>query len=309
MNIILLRNGRQGRLRRHSIHSTGHFLLLGFVLLTLSAAIGAAGYMLGQWRGGTGGYLATWQSRMAEQQEALEQIRRDTQAEVDALTARLAELQSRVTRLDALGRKLVDVSRIDAEEFDFGSAPGVGGPAPAEGESLESYRVTELSEALDRLERRLQSRQRQLVVLEEVLAGREFEAVTTPAGRPITKGWLSSPFGYREDPFTGKRAWHAGIDFAGAEGSPIVAVAGGVVTHAGKRWGYGRMVEITHGNGYVTRYAHCAELLVKEGEVVRPGDHIAKMGSTGRSTGPHVHLEVLKDGKPVNPWKFVQAER
>ncbi len=307
MNIILLTHG-QGRTRRHSIHSIGHFILLGFLSLLLLAAIGAAGYKLGQWRQ-TSGYVASWQSRLAEQQEAVERIRRTARDEVDALTARLAELQSRVTRLDALGRKLIDVSRIDAEEFDFDSTPGVGGPAPADGESLEGYQVSEVSQAIDRLERRLQNREHQLVVLEEVLAGREFEAVTTPAGRPILKGWLSSPFGYREDPFTGKRAWHAGIDFAGAEGSAVVAVAGGVVTHAGKRWGYGHMVEITHGNGYVTRYAHNAELLVEEGEVVRPGDRIAKMGSSGRSTGPHVHLEVLKDGEAVNPWKFVQAER
>lgn len=307
MNIILLRHA-QGRTRRHSIHSAGHFLLLGFLLVTLCAAIGVAGYKLGEWRK-TSGYVASWQSRLAEQQEAVEQIRRNTRDEVDALTARLAELQSRVTRLDALGRKLIDVSRIDAEEFDFDSAPGVGGPAPDDDETLEGYDVSEVSQAIDRLERRLKNREHQLVVLEDVLAGREFEAVTTPAGRPILKGWLSSPFGYREDPFTGKRAWHAGIDFAGAEGSAVVAVAGGVVTHAGKRWGYGHLVEITHGNGYVTRYAHNAELLVEEGQVVRPGDRVAKMGSTGRSTGPHVHLEVLKDGKPVNPWKFVQAER
>lgn len=307
MNIILLRHA-QGRTRRHSIHSTGHFLLLGFLLVALFAAIGAAGYKLGEWRK-TSGYVTSWQSRLAEQQEAVDQIRRNARDEVDALTARLAELQSRVTRLDALGRKLIDVSRIDAEEFDFDSTPGVGGPAPDDDETLEGYDVAEVSQAIDRLERRLKNREHQLVVLEEVLAGREFEAVTTPAGRPILKGWLSSPFGYREDPFTGKRAWHAGIDFAGAEGSAVVAVAGGVVTHAGKRWGYGHLVEITHGNGYVTRYAHNAELLVEEGQVVRPGDRVAKMGSSGRSTGPHVHLEVLKDGKPVNPWKFVQAER
>lgn len=307
MNIILLRHA-QGRTRRHSIHSTGHFLLLGFLLLTLSAAIAAAGYKLAQWRQSSD-YVASWQNRLAEQQKEVEQIRHNARDEVDALTARLAELQSRITRLDALGRKLIDVSRIDAEEFDFDSTPGVGGPEPAEDDSRESYRVTDVSEAIDRLERRLKNREHQLVVLEEVLAGREFNAVTTPTGRPIQKGWLSSPFGYREDPFTGKRAWHAGIDFAGKAGSNVIAVAGGVVTHAGKRWGYGHLVEITHGNGYVTRYAHNSEMLVEEGQVVRPGDAIAKMGSSGRSTGPHVHFEVLKDGEAVNPWEFVQAER
>lgn len=307
MNIILLTH-RQGRTQRRSIHSAWQFLALGLAMVALLAAMAAGGYALGQWQKSSG-RVAAWQARIAEQREAVEQIRRDAQAEVDALTARLAELQSRVTRLDALGRKLIDVSRIDADEFDFDSAPGVGGPAAGRNAGSEGYRMGELSEAIDRLARRLQDREQQLVVLEEVLADREFDAATTPAGRPIGKGWLSSPYGYREDPFSGKRAWHGGIDFAGAMGSDIMAVAGGVVTHAGKRWGYGKMVEITHGNGYITRYAHAKELTVREGEIVRRGDVVAKMGSTGRSTGPHTHLEVLKDGKTVNPWKFVQAER
>lgn len=307
MNIIVLTHG-QGRTRRRSIHTNAQFTLLTLVLLALLGAVGGAGFLLGQ-RYQDQGYVTSWQARLTEQQEAVERIRRDSQAEVDALTARLAELQSRVTRLDALGRKLIDVSRIDAEEFDFDSAPGLGGPAPANEEGSEGYRMTEVSDAIERLARRLEARERQLVVLEEVLADREFQAATTPAGRPITKGWLSSSFGFREDPFSGKRAWHAGIDFAGAEGSPVVAVASGVVTHAGKRWGYGRLVEITHGNGYVTRYGHNAEILVEEGKIVRRGDQIATMGSSGRSTGPHVHLEVLQNGKAINPWKFVQAER
>ncbi len=120
---------------------------------------------------------------------------------------------------------------------------------------------------------------------------------------------MSSSYGYREDPFTGERAWHGGVDFAGREGSPISAVGAGVVTYAGERWGYGNLVEVTHGDGYVTRYGHNSRILVEEGEVVRRGDQVAEMGSTGRSTGPHVHLEVLKDGESVNPWKYVQAER
>jgi len=307
MNIIVLTHG-QGRTRRHSIHTTGQFFLLGLLLMLLVAGAGAGGYLLGQWRQSSG-FVASWQARLVEQQEAVEQIRRDAQAEIDALTARLAELQSRVTRLDALGRKLIDVSRIDAEEFDFDSVPGMGGPGTVGAEDAEGYRITEVSEAIERLARRLKDRERQLVMLEEVLADREFEAATTPAGRPILKGWFSSSYGYREDPFSGKRAWHAGVDFAGAMGSPVVAVAGGVVTHAGKRWGYGHLVEITHGNGYVTRYGHNSKIVVEEGQIVRRGDQIAEMGSSGRSTGPHVHLEVLKDGKAINPWKFVQAER
>jgi len=306
MNIIVLTHTPNGT-RRRSIHSRLHFVLVGLVAAAAIGAAGYGGYLLGQWREGNG-QVARWRAQLASQQEQVEDIRRDAQAEVAALTARLAELQSRVTRLDALGRKLIDVSRIDAEEFDFDSVPGVGGPGSASADA-EDWRMSELEAAIDGLANRIQDRERQLTVLDGVLEDREITAATTPAGRPIVKGWLSSPFGYRKDPFTGKKAWHAGIDFAGAEGSPVVAVAGGVVTHAGKRWGYGRLVEITHGNGYVTRYGHARKILVKEGQIVRRGDRIAEMGSSGRSTGPHTHLEVLKNGKAINPWKFVQAER
>lgn len=305
MNIIVLTHTPNGT-RRRSIHSGGHFMVLGVVAALVLGVVGFGGYKAGQWLEGRG-QASQWRSELASQQQEVERIRREAQSEVAALTARLAELQSRVTRLDALGRKLIDVSRIDAEEFDFDTTPGVGGPAATAG--AEDYRMSELEAAIEDLADRLEDRERQLTVLDGVLEDREITAATTPAGRPITKGWLSSPYGYRKDPFTGQKAWHAGIDFAGAEGSAVVAVAGGVVTHAGKRWGYGRLVEITHGNGYVTRYGHSRKILVQEGQIVRRGDQIAQMGSSGRSTGPHVHLEVLKDGKPTNPWKFVQAKR
>lgn len=305
MNIIVLTHTPNGT-RRRSIHSGFHFLALGLLTALVLALVAGGSFWLGQMQGGSA-QVAKWRAQVAAQQEAVEQVRQDAQSEVAALTARLAELQSRVTRLDALGRKLIDVSRIDADEFDFDSAPGVGGPSS--GDDFEDLRMSELEAAIEALAAQLEDRERQLTVLDGVLEDRQLTAATTPAGRPIRKGWMSSSFGYRQDPFTGKKAWHAGVDFAGAEGSPVVAVAGGVVTHAGKRWGYGRLVEITHGDGYVTRYGHSSEILVEEGQIVRRGDQIAKMGSSGRSTGPHVHLEVLKDGKAINPWKFVQAER
>lgn len=305
MNIIVLTHTPSGT-RRRSIHSAGHFVALGLVFALVVGLVAGGGYLVGQWYQGSG-QVAKWRSQLTAQQEEVARIRQESQDEVAALTARLAELQSRVTRLDALGRKLIDVSRIDAEEFDFDSIPGVGGPDAA-GEGGD-YRMSELEVAIERLAKRLEDRERQLTVLDGVLEDRELTAATTPAGRPIAKGWLSSPYGYRKDPFTGKKAWHAGIDFAGAEGSQVVAVAGGVVSHAGKRWGYGNLVEITHGNGYVTRYGHNSKILVEEGQIVHRGDQVAEMGSSGRSTGPHVHLEVLKNGKPTNPWKFVQAER
>jgi len=169
--------------------------------------------------------------------------------------------------------------------------------------------VPDFLKALEDLSSQLEDRSQQLAVLEDMMMNRKLDEEVVPAGRPITRGWLSSYFGMRTDPFTGRRAHHAGIDFAGKLGSDVVAVAAGVVTYAGKRSGYGNLVEINHGKGYATRYGHTREILVEVGQTVKKGQLIAKMGSTGRSTGPHVHFEVLYNGRAVNPIKYIHASR
>lgn len=306
-NLIFIRHGAGGRSTRRSLHAPRHFVALGTVTVMLLGGAGAAGYLAGRTTVADTRDPGSWQMRLAEQQEKLADVRRRASSEVNAMSRRLARLQSHVTRLDALGRKLIDVSNIDADEFDFDGEPGLGGPLAADGDGhIDS---DDLGAAIESMARKLDNRERQLSVLDAVLAERRLDAASTPAGEPIVEGWMSSAYGYRKDPFSGERAWHGGVDFAGREGSPISAVGAGVVTYAGERWGYGNLVEITHGDGYVTRYGHNQRILVEEGEVVRRGDQVAEMGSTGRSTGPHVHLEVLKDGDPVNPWKYVQAER
>ena len=151
----------------------------------------------------------------------------------------------------------------------------------------------------------LRARESELEILESMLRNRDYQEARELAGRPVTWGWMSSPYGKRVDPFSGKLAWHAGVDFAGKDGSDVVAVASGVVTYAAKRYGYGLMVEVNHGDGYVTRYGHHAELLVKVGDIVKRGQPIGTMGSSGRSTGPHVHFEVLKGGRHVDPARYV----
>lgn len=304
-NLIFIRHDADGRSVRRSLHAPRHFVALGTVAVLMLGGAGTAGYFAGR----TTAVMdtsAVFQARLAEQQEKLAAARERASSEVNAMTRRLAHLKSHVTRLDALGRKLIDVSNIDADEFDFDLDPGIGGPEAATGRGLDA---AELEDEVASLARVLEDRERQLSVLDDVLAERRLDAASTPSGEPIGEGWMSSAYGYREDPFTGERAWHGGVDFAGREGSPISAVGAGIVTYAGERWGYGNLVEVTHGDGYVTRYGHNSRILVEEGEVVRRGDQVAEMGSTGRSTGPHVHLEVLKDGETINPWKYVQAER
>ncbi len=190
------------------------------------------------------------------------------------------------------------------EEFNFDQPAAVGGPE----DSLagESFSAPELSKMIERLDIRIADREQQLRLLDNLMSRKKIEDERFVAGRPITWGWLSSRYGYRSDPFTGRRTWHDGVDLAGKEGSDIISVAAGVVTYSDARHGYGNLVEIDHGDGLVTRYAHAKTLTVEVGDVVPKGQVIALMGSTGRSTGPHVHFEVLRNGKSQNPEDYIQ---
>jgi len=235
--------------------------------------------------------------------------RAEIRAEIDTVMTELAMQQARLIRLDALGDRLTQVAKLDRGEFDFSRDPALGGP-----ELPSSIVAAEVSAAvpnfnmqyqLSQLDQLISDRNRQLEILEAMLESRTVGQGLVVTRRPILKGWMSSKFGRRTDPFTGKPAWHAGVDFAGKQGSSIIAVAPGVVTWSGRRTSYGNLVEIDHGNGYVTRYAHAESLSVNKGDVISQGDEVAKMGSSGRSTGPHVHFEVYKQGRIVDPKTYL----
>lgn len=244
-----------------------------------------------------------WSETLKQQQGNIEDTRQLAEHRLAALTLRVAELQARLVRIDAMGERLTAMAKLDKGEFDFSQPPALGGP---ELESLgDSFAPPQFAEVIDELAKKIEDREQQLETLEDLLANRKLERDVFIAGRPINKGWMSSRFGRRTDPFSGKIAWHEGVDFAGKEGADIVAVAAGVVTWSGERYGYGNLVEINHGNGFKTRYAHCKENLVKVGDVVKKGQIIALMGSSGRSTGPHVHFEVYKHGRPVDPSSYI----
>lgn len=244
------------------------------------------------------------QSELAEQRETIAEFRQQAREDLDALALRLGEMQAHVIRLDALGERLTEMAHLDKDEFNFEQVPAQGGP---ETMAKESFKIPDFLQALEMLDQKLVDREQKLAMLESTLMNRRLQAEVLPAGRPTTSGWISSFFGVRTDPFTGRPARHEGIDVASRLGSEVVAVASGVVTWSGPRYGYGNLVEINHGNGYVTRYAHNKENLVEVGQTVKKGEQIAKMGSSGRSTGPHVHFEVLIDGKQVDPLKFVRS--
>ncbi len=244
-----------------------------------------------------------WAEALEAQEDQIEEVKQDAERKLAAMTLRVAELQARLVRLDALGERLTTMAKLDNGEFDFSRAPAVGGPE----HTLEDENINEreLQTLLDQLGATIDDRQQQLDVLEALLEKRKLQSDVFLAGRPIKWGWMSSKYGRRTDPFTGRIAWHQGVDFAGKAGSDIISVAAGVVTWAGDRSGYGEMVEVNHGNGFSTRYGHCKKTLVKVGDVIKKGQVIALMGSSGRSTGPHVHFEVFKHGRAVDPATYI----
>ena len=227
----------------------------------------------------------------------------DINAHIDAVSGQVGAMQAEILRLNALGERLVEMAGLSKDEFDFQAPPPQGGPdSGSKGPAAIDALAEELASVLSELD----DRKRKLTLLEQLIMERHLgEQLAAPTGWPVRAGYISSTFGFRKDPFRGRGAFHKGLDFAGVRGSPVLAVAEGVVTFSGKQSGYGNLVEIRHPDGKVTRYGHCDRLLVKEGAAIDRGQTIATLGSTGRSTGPHVHFEVLIGGKQVNPIKYV----
>jgi murein DD-endopeptidase MepM/ murein hydrolase activator NlpD len=232
-------------------------------------------------------------------------LRAQVKDRVDALSIRLADLNAHVLRMDALGKRLTQMANISSGELNFDVAPGVGGPEEGSSRPGAGAQIPDITQQIDSLQRRLEQRDSQLLALENVILSRSLNEAVRPDGRPVLEGYISSYFGGRTDPFDGHEAVHKGVDIAGQSGSEVLSVATGVVTRAGMASGYGYLVEINHGNGYATRYGHNQEVLVKVGDTVTRGQPIALMGSTGRSTGPHVHFEVLRNGQQVDPLSFI----
>jgi murein DD-endopeptidase MepM/ murein hydrolase activator NlpD len=253
-------------------------------------------------------HVQALQIEIQQQQGKVDRLRVNHQQNVNALAARLAELQAASTRLDALGERLAHMGQLTLDEFDFGEPAPVGGPGDYRA-AMGPADEKELGFAIETLSDKLRRQSSELDALQFLMANRQLENDLTPTGWPVRKGWISSRFGERNDPFTGEREQHSGLDFAGVRGTEVLSVASGVVVWAASRNGYGKTIEIDHGNGYLTRYAHSDELTVAAGDHVNAGQVIAMMGSTGRASAPHVHFEVLKNGAQVNPGRFVRNLR
>ena len=308
MKIIFISNNAE-KVRTIRLNSWAKYILS---ILLLGAPL-AAGTMLGikvadgRWQLLFDNSIAEMQHQIVVQKEEITSGRDQAQNSLAAMTVKLAKLRSRLVRLDALGEQLTEIADLNDGEFDFSSTPGLGGPI-----SSPLARIAEQVEVQDKvsvmfakLDNSITLRESQLQILKEMLADDRSKKEQLVSGRPVKKGWMSSEYGMRIEPFHGEKQWHAGVDFAGREGDDIVAVASGVVTWSGERSGYGLMVEVNHSDDFVTRYGHNSENIAEVGSVVKKGDVIARMGSSGRSTGPHVHFEVFRNGRTVDPASYI----
>jgi murein DD-endopeptidase MepM/ murein hydrolase activator NlpD len=291
MNIILVPHSA-GRGRNISLNPAQLFVLMLVVLVGLPLLIGAVSYKVAAYLDPTAGtrepeYIQRQAALLTNERQVIEQTRRDAELHLNALAQRLGHMQAELLRLD------------------FSEEPAMGGPEQAQG--LSSMSVPDFLKSLDRVSGQIEKKSERLAALESSLLDKQLKAAVYPAGWPTTGGWVSSGFGQRSDPFTGHAAFHEGVDIASRFGSEIKAMGGGVVSYAGEKEGYGNTVEINHGNGYTTRYGHCKSILVRVGDRVVKGQEVALVGTTGRSTGPHLHFEVLRDGKAVNPSSYLQS--
>jgi murein DD-endopeptidase MepM/ murein hydrolase activator NlpD len=301
MNVIFL-SRREGKARH--LNLSHPLALAGVTILGLGllAGVFSLGMNLGE-RTTARDMLLHPSVALRAQQEQVASLKSQLQDRVDALSMRLGLINAHVIRLNALGKRWTQMANISSHEFDFDTDPPLGG---SESDGIgRGAQLPAVVSMIDDLNRRVDTRSAQLSALENVALGRQLSAEIKPSGRPVREGYISSYFGERMDPFNGEEAFHKGIDFASDAGQDVVAVASGIVTWSGPREGYGNLVEVNHGNGFVTRYAHAARTLVAVGDEVERGQAVAVVGSTGRSTGPHVHFEVLRDGRQIDPMVFV----
>ncbi len=304
MNIILIPGGRHAKGRNATLTSR-HLIPIALVIfVVLPVFLGIVTFKIKDMLsgGGADSLLISQRRELAAQRMEITEAKRNADTHLNALAQRLGQLQAQVMRLNALGGRLTRMAGLDPREFNFSADAAMGGPEKSVGSSNSS----DVTASLDTLAQQVERQQERLSALENLLLDRKLSAAVTPSGWPVDGGWISSGFGVRADPFNGHQAMHEGVDIASRMGSPVLAVADGVVTHSGEKAGYGLLVEITHESGLVTRYGHTSATLVKVGDRVKKGQEIALVGSSGRSTGPHLHFEVVRNGNPVNPMRYLQ---
>lgn len=241
---------------------------------------------------------------LSSQQQQNDKMQTYLRQNLDAMATRLGQMQARLLRLDTLGERLAKSAGYAPQDFMFDEPPAQGGAVST---SMPSYplSMTDLDHQISLMTKEVDDRSEKLGVLDSLMIVDNAKKKLLPSMLPVSGGWYSSNFGYRIDPFTGLRAFHEGMDFMAGIGEPVHAAAGGVVIVSEFHPQYGNMIDIDHGNGLTTRYAHMSRRIVKVGDVVLSGAKIGEVGGTGRATGPHLHFEVRQNGAPLNPARFL----
>jgi len=312
MQIIIIPKS-SGRACRSCLSSRTTWMLGVFLFLIMPVATGGMAWYVADHLSASGTNQSA-EEKIAEQKQRLATLEKDvldiqqqSEASLDALSLQLGRMQAESMRSNALGQRLADMAGLDKSEFNYSEDPAVGGPH--ELASGKHQNLTDLQLAIDTISENISQERMELGLLESVMLDMDLKQSLDPKGWPVKRGYISSAYGYRSDPFTGKKVFHKGVDIPSAMGSPIHALAAGMVTYSGNKNGFGNMVEIDHGNGYSTRYAHISKLVVATGDRIDQDQVIAEIGSTGRSTGPHLHLEMFKDGRRFNPRKRLYSAR
>jgi murein DD-endopeptidase MepM/ murein hydrolase activator NlpD len=288
--------------KSRAVHLSGTKLVLALVTLSLVLMLMAAG--LYHWvflKGARERWPVVGTLVRFVVQDEFEQRDRFMRENLDAMARRLGEMQARMLQLESLGERVSGLAGVNVADLKV--PPGRGG-ALVQGRPMS---LEELQATLNDLEQLTGQRTDLLTVMESRLIDQRLKKMMLPTQQPVSGGHVGSSFGWRIDPFNGSRALHTGLDFQADPGTPILSAAGGVVVTAENHPQYGNMVEVDHGNNLITRYAHASRLLVKKGDLVKRGQKVAEVGSTGRSTGPHLHFEVLVQGVQQDPQKFLRA--
>ncbi len=301
MNIILISN--KSERAKNIVLTNAHLILAASILLIISIIL-AIGLNYLSLRYGDKIHNQISRLLMVSSQQEESDAHAHLHDNLDVMAVKLGQMQAQLMRLDALGERLAKSSGVKTQEFLFDKMPGQGGALPTLFSPALS--VDEFNQRLNELSYVIDDREDKFGVLESLLRQDRLTKRVYPSRMPIDNGWYSSGFGYRIDPFSGRRVFHEGVDFAAKKGTPIKAAAGGVVIYSARHPEYGNMVEIDHGDELVSRYAHASKRLVNLGQIVLSGQKIAEVGSTGRSTGPHLHFEIRHKNVPQNPSRYLK---
>jgi len=300
MQIVIFKSNKN-KSSSYKVNGLMFLAMTSFVVVFLTFMFSSPAYIYGY----KNGYIESNEDRLkdiAKYQNDIELIKNKNKEKMEFFSQKLITISSEIHNLNALGNKISHIAKLNKKEFNFENPKYIGGKNKI---NIEFEYNSDFEKYLDLMLNDLKIKSDDLNYAYKIINNMEMKEQFFPSGFPAEKGYISSAYGNRKSPFTKKIHFHKGIDIAHKTESDIRSLAAGKITFSGKKYGYGNLVEVSHLNGYVTRYAHNNRNLVKVGELIKKGQIIAKMGSTGHSTGPHVHLEVLKNNKHINPNKFI----